>query len=94
MYVSVLRKSNIRPNLWEIIKAEIILLIFLTIPFTLFGQQETVPNVNLHLAALQGNVDAVMQHIKAGSDLNKKDQFGSTPLVIAVFLEKQMLLMY
>lgn len=35
------------------------------------------------MAALQGNVEAVRQHIDAGSDLDAKDAFGSTPLVIA-----------
>jgi CubicO group peptidase (beta-lactamase class C family) len=39
--------------------------------------------VSLHLAALQGNVQAIQQHIDAGTDLNAKDAFGSTPLVIA-----------
>lgn len=41
------------------------------------------PRVNIHVAALQGNLDAVRQHINAGSDLNKKDAYGSTALVIA-----------
>ncbi len=46
------------------------------------------PDVNLHLAALQGNIDAVRQHIKAGTDLNKKDAYGSTPLIIAATFGK------
>jgi hypothetical protein len=41
------------------------------------------PNVSLHIAALQGNLGAVKQHIKAGSDLNVKDAYGSSPLIIA-----------
>jgi CubicO group peptidase (beta-lactamase class C family) len=46
------------------------------------------PGVSLHVAALQGNISAVRQHIKAGSDLNKKDAYGSTPLIIAITFGK------
>jgi CubicO group peptidase (beta-lactamase class C family) len=46
------------------------------------------PGVSLHVAALQGNIDAVRQHIKAGSDLNEKDAYGSTPLIIAITFGK------
>jgi methionine synthase I (cobalamin-dependent) len=35
-----------------------------------------------------GNVKAIKQHIAAGSDLNVKDDYGSTPLNIAVTFEK------
>ena len=49
------------------------------------GKQENpTPRINLHLAALQGRVDAIRQHIKAGSDLNEKDEYGSTPLIAAI----------
>lgn len=47
-------------------------------------QQQAAPTVGLHMAALTGNVQAVRQHIAAGSDLNAKDAFGSTPLIVAV----------
>jgi len=40
------------------------------------------PRISLHVAALQGSLDVVQQHIKAGSDLNIKDAYGSTPLII------------
>lgn len=63
-----------------------------------FAQQETppghggrtskLPAVGLHIAALQGDVDAVRQHIAAGTDLNEKDAFGSTPLIIAATFGK------
>jgi len=46
------------------------------------------PEISLHWAALQGNVDAVRQHISAGSDLDEKDIFGSTPLIIAATFGK------
>jgi CubicO group peptidase (beta-lactamase class C family) len=40
------------------------------------------------VAALQGNIEAIRQHIEAGSDLNEKDPFGSTPLIIAATFGK------
>ena len=46
------------------------------------------PNIVLHQAAAQGNLDAVRQHIKAGSDLNQKDMLGSTPLITAAAFGK------
>ncbi len=60
------------------------------------GQQENSasqtaskpPGVSIHLAALQGNIDAVRQHIKADSDLNEKDAYGSSPLIIAATFGK------
>ena len=56
------------------------------------GAQESTtvkpPKVSLHMAALIGNTKAVQQHIKAGSDLNEKDEYGSTPLIIAVTFGK------
>jgi len=47
-------------------------------------QENPAPRISLHAAALQGNVDVIRQHIKAGSGLDKKDMYGSTPLIIAV----------
>lgn len=46
------------------------------------------PSVSLHVASLQGNTQAVRQHIRAGSPLNEKDQYGSTPLTIAITFGK------
>jgi CubicO group peptidase (beta-lactamase class C family) len=49
-----------------------------------WGQQETRdPSGDLHMAALQGDIEVVRQHIEAGSDLDERDAFGSTPLIIA-----------
>jgi CubicO group peptidase (beta-lactamase class C family) len=52
------------------------------------GQETPTPRVTLHMAALQGNVDAVREHIAAGSDLDAKDPWGSTPLIIAVTFDR------
>lgn len=43
----------------------------------------TPPSVGFHMAALQGDIDVVKQHIKAGSDLNMKDGSGASPLFVA-----------
>ncbi len=51
-------------------------------------QENPVPRVSIHLAALQGRIDVIQQHIKAGSDLNEKDDYGSTPLNIAITFGK------
>ena len=67
---------------------KISLLIILISAFTILGQENPSPTVNLHTAALTGNVDAVLQHIKAGSNLNEKDAWGSTPLIIAITFDK------
>jgi CubicO group peptidase (beta-lactamase class C family) len=47
-----------------------------------------LPEVTLHVATLQGNLEAVRQHIQAGSDLDEKDAYGSTPLIIATTFGK------
>lgn len=47
------------------------------------------PDTNLHVAAIQGNLEAVQQHIKAGSDLNEKEPSrGSSPLITAAVFGK------
>jgi CubicO group peptidase (beta-lactamase class C family) len=46
------------------------------------------PDVSLHEAALLGDTDAVRQHIKAGTDLNGKDAYGSTPLIVTITFGK------
>lgn len=49
------------------------------------SQAQTVPpDVTLHEAAVVGNAKAILQHISAGSDLNEKDAYGSSPLIAAV----------
>ncbi|MEL7003003.1 MAG: ankyrin repeat domain-containing protein, partial [Bacteroidota bacterium] len=46
------------------------------------------PNISCFGATFMGNVKVVKQHIKAGTDLNMKDQYGSTPLMIATTFGK------
>jgi hypothetical protein len=42
------------------------------------------PDIDIHSAVISGNLEAVKQHILAGSDLNEKDPFGgSSPLISA-----------
>ena len=64
------------------------LVVTLLTPLPVSGQENPTPGVSLHMAALQGNLDVILQHIKAGSDLNEKDVYGSTPLIIAVTFGK------
>ena len=42
------------------------------------------PSVSLHEAAVVGNTKAIRQHIAAGSNLNQKDSYGSSPLIAAI----------
>ncbi len=65
-----------------------LLVVALLTPLSVFGQENPTPGVSLHIAALQGNIEAVRLHIEAGSDLNEKDAYGSTPLMIAATFGK------
>jgi fucose 4-O-acetylase-like acetyltransferase len=46
-------------------------------------RENPTPHVSIYIAALQGNIEAIQQHIDAGSDLNEKDAYGSSPLIVA-----------
>ena len=47
------------------------------------------PQIDLHTAVLTDNMEAVKQHIAAGSNLNEKDPFGgSSPLITASLFNK------
>ncbi|MBN8576209.1 MAG: ankyrin repeat domain-containing protein [Cyclobacteriaceae bacterium] len=47
------------------------------------------PDVDLHTAVITENMEAVKQHIAAGSDLNVRDPFGgSSPLISAAVFGK------
>lgn len=48
------------------------------------------PKVDIHTAVVNGNLDALQQHIDAGTDINKKDPYGgSSPLITAALFDKQ-----
>jgi len=48
------------------------------------------PNMDIMTAVLSDNLEVVKQHIKAGTDLNKKDAMsGSTPLITAASFGKE-----
>ncbi len=64
------------------------IVVTLLTPLTVCGQENPTPSVSLHLAALQGNIEAIRQHIEAGSNLNEKDVYGSTPLIVATTFGK------
>ena len=47
------------------------------------------PQIDIHTAVVTGNLDAVKQHIAAGSNLNERDPFGgSSPLISAAVFGK------
>jgi predicted component of type VI protein secretion system len=49
------------------------------------------PAISIHIAAMQGNLEAVKQHIAAGADVNAKNDGGYTPLHwVAVKGHKEM----
>ena len=49
------------------------------------------PDISIHYAADRGNIEAVKQHIAAGTDVNAKDGGGWTPLHhAAVFGRKEI----
>lgn len=48
------------------------------------------PKMDIQAAVLSNNLEVVKQHIKAGTDINKKDAMsGSTPLITAVSFGKK-----
>ena len=46
------------------------------------------PDISIHDAAGDGNIEAVKQHLAAGTDVNAKDVFGDTPLDQAIQLKQ------
>jgi hypothetical protein len=50
---------------------------------------QTTPDVGLHMAVIQNNLQAIRQHIATGSDLNAREPSGgSSPLITAAVLGK------
>lgn len=53
------------------------------------GSSVEAPDVDIHTAVISDNMEAVKQHIAAGSDLNVRDPFGgSSPLISAAVFGK------
>jgi len=53
------------------------------------GSSVKAPDVDIHTAVISDNMEAVNQHIAAGSDLNVRDPFGgSSPLISAAVFGK------
>ncbi len=49
----------------------------------------SAPEIDIHGAVLTNNLDAVKQHIDAGTDINAKEPMGgSTPLITAITFDK------
>ena len=42
------------------------------------------PDISIKAAASRGNIEAVKQHLAAGTDVNAKDEGGDTPLDRAI----------
>ena len=42
------------------------------------------PSVDIWTAAKEGNIEAVKQHLDAGTDVNALDDDGGTPLALAI----------
>ena len=50
----------------------------------LVGCGPTVPDISIHVAVKSGNIEAVKQHLAAGTDVNAKSKgYGWTPLFYA-----------
>ena len=50
----------------------------------LVGCGPSVPDISIHSAIKKGNIEAVKQHLAAGTDVNTKDKIGFSPLHWAV----------
>ncbi len=68
--------------------ATLMLTVTILAPLPALGQDNPATSNNIHLAALQGDIEAIRQHIESGSDLNAKDAYGSTPLIVAATFGK------
>jgi len=52
--------------------------------------KKQAPKMDIHTAVVTGNIEAVKQHITAGTDLNQKDPMGgSSPLMTACLFEQK-----
>lgn len=63
---------------------KVICIMALTALFCSGAVMAVPPGMGLHEAAMEGNLEAIQQHIEAGSDLNERDPMsGATPMIIA-----------
>jgi len=47
------------------------------------------PDIDIHTAVVSGNLEAVKQHLQAGTNINEQDPFGgSSPLISAAVFDK------
>ena len=54
--------------------------------FWMLKPQPPPPDISIHQAALDGNIEAVKQHLAAGTDVNAKNGIGRTSLHNAAWL--------
>ena len=47
------------------------------------------PDISIHDAAIKGNIEAVKQHLAAGTDVNAKFEDGGTSLDFAILFDKK-----
>lgn len=92
MKTSIVKNQNAVKNLW--------IVLFVAIAFMACSESQdqteqneettevSVPEQSINEAVFMGNLAVVKQHIKAGTDLNEKDDFGSTPLSVAILFGK------
>lgn len=65
-------------------------LLFLLILLLTIGCAEYPPDIDIWKAAAEGNITAIQQHIKAGTDINGLEPAGgSTPLMVAAMYGQQ-----
>ena len=55
-------------------------ILILTSTWILLSTPSSDPWDSIHVAALDGNIEAVKQHLADGTDVNAKNNFESTPL--------------
>ena len=55
----------------------------------LVGCGSPPPDISIHQAANDGNIEAVKQHLAAGTDVNAKGAHGWTPLHFAAFWDEK-----
>ncbi len=60
------------------------ILVSIVAAVVLVGCGPSVPDISIHGAANRGNIEAVKQHLNAGTDVNATDRNGKTPLDNAI----------